>query len=171
MRIPPLKLFRSWRALAGAACIALLASAAQARELPGDVALGMSAQQLRQAVPALKPVRHPARLAGGLVGRWSGPAIALAGVTLTPTYFFAEAELRRVEYLAQADAGPQAFDALLQWGRAAWGPEMASQGAEGAYASWSDEEMDAYLQRTDGAQAPVVRLVVKKRAGKDASEL
>jgi hypothetical protein len=131
----------------------------------------MSLQQLQQAVPALKPVAHPAHLAGGLVGRWSGPAIELAGAALTPTFFFAEAQLRRVEYLAAAEDGAAAFDPLLAWGRAAWGPELASRNPEGAYATWANGEVDAYLQQAIAPQGPRVRLVIKRRLVKDGSDL
>jgi hypothetical protein len=129
----------------------------------------MNAQQLQDAVPALKPVPRPVHLAGGLVGRWSGPTVDVSGIALTPTFFFSDAQLRRVEYLAASKPGADAFDALLRWGRGAWGAELASQNPEGAYATWVAGEMDVYLQRTAaGAQ---VRLVIKRRLVKDDSEL
>lgn len=162
---------RIWPAIVRTACLALLLPAAHARELPGGVQLGMSAQQLKQAVPALQPARHPARLAGGLVGSWSGAAIEVEGLALAPTFYMAEGQLRRIEYLAGPDAGPQAFDALLRWGRAAFGPEAASEGPEGQYAAWSDDALDVYLQRTGGSQPAQVRLVVKQRVVKDGGEL
>lgn len=150
-----------------AAVLALLLPAAQAHELPGAVQLGMTAEQLQQAIPALQPVRRPARLAGGLVGSWSGAPVDLEGVALTPTFYMADGQLQRIEYLAQPGVGAQAFDALVRWGRAAFGPESASGGPEGQYATWADEAMDVYLQRTPAQ----VRLVVKQRVLKDASEL
>lgn len=150
-----------------AACAALASFSAQAQALPGGVQMGMTVPQLQQAVPGLRPVAHPARLAGGLVGSWSGPAVELVGVSVSPTFFLAEGQLRRVEYLA----APGAFDALLAWGRAAWGAELASQSPEGAYATWSAGEVDAYLQQANASPHPVVRLVVKRRALKDDSEL
>ncbi|MDB5856777.1 MAG: hypothetical protein JWQ76_466 [Ramlibacter sp.] len=158
-------------AVLATACIGLLSAAAHAQTLPGGVQLGMTLQQLQQAVPALTPVAHPAHLAGGLVGRWSGPAIQLAGVALTPTFFFADAHLQRVEYLASSGDGAAAFDSLLAWGRAAWGPELASQNPEGAYATWASGEVDAYLQQASAAQGPRVRLVIKRRLVKDGSDL
>lgn len=147
---------------------ALLAAAGRAEVLPGGVQLGMSALDLQQAVPGLQRVRRPQHLAGGLVGRWSGPSVQVAGIALTPTFFFQHEELLRVEYDARRDAGSQAFDALLAWGRTAWGQELASQSPEGVYATWSDTELDAYLQRTN---ADAVRLVIKRRVLKDDSEL
>jgi len=146
-------------------CTCLAPSAAQAQMLPAGVQLGMSVQQLRQAVPALRPVPHPARLAGGLVGRWAGPSVRVAGVTLTPTFFFAGGHLARVEYVAPAPDA-RSFDALLAWGRGKWGPELAQRSPEGAYASWAQGDVDAYLQ-----QASRVRLVIKRRVVKDASTL
>ncbi len=142
-----------------------------AQDLPAGVALGMTVQQLKQAVAGLAPVPRPARLAGGLVGSWVGPPLQLAGVDLTPTYFFAQGQLRRVDYLAADRQSATAFDALLAWARAAWGQELASQAPEGAYASWTQGELDAYLQQTSVAGRPQVRLVIKRRVLKDAGEL
>jgi hypothetical protein len=147
--------------------LALLAAAAHAQALPGGAQLGMSAQQLRDAVPALERVPRPVRMAGGLVGSWRGPSVEVGGVWLAPTFFLAEGELRRVEYLAPADA----YESLLAWGRSTWGPELASQGSEGAYATWTSGTTQAYLQQTGGAQRPQVRLVVKLIATRDAGEL
>jgi hypothetical protein len=167
MQFPSLSRWRRGFALA---CFSLMVSTAHAQVLPGAAELGMTVQQLQQAVP-LRAVPHPAHLAGGLAGSWSGPAIVLAGVALTPTFFFAEGQLRRIEYLAFPDADAQGYDALLAWGRAAWGPELASEGPEGTYATWSSDTLDAYLQRTGDAHRPQLRLVVKRHMGKDAGEL
>jgi hypothetical protein len=153
------------------ACLGLFGAAANAQTLPGGTQLGMTVPQLQQAVPALKPVARPARLTGGLVGNWSAPPIDIAGIALTPTFFFADAQLRRVEYLALPQAGTGAFDTLLAWGRTFWGQELASRNPEGAYASWTPGETDVYLQQTGEAAHPQVRLVVKRRVMKDASEL
>src|SRR5205085_11606440 len=109
-------------------CIALLAAAqAHAQSLPGGGQIGMTVPQLQQAVPGLKPVARPARLAGGLVGSWSGPEVDIEGIAFTPTFFFADAQLRRVEYVTTAGATAGALDALVAWGRAQCGPELASQ--------------------------------------------
>lgn len=150
-----------------AALLVLLLPAAQGHDLPGGVQLGMNADQLQQAVPTLQPARRPARLAGGLVGSWSGAAVDVAGVALAPTFYMADGQLQRIEYLAPAGAGAQAFDALVGWGRAAFGPEMASGGPEGRYAAWSADTIDVYLQHTSSQ----VRLVVKQRVLKDAGQL
>jgi hypothetical protein len=149
----------------------LAAVAAHAQALPGGAALGMSAQQLQQAVPALQPVPHPPRLAGGLVGRWTAPFVTVAGVDLAPTFYFADGQLQRVEYLAAPGASGQAFESLLAWGRAAWGTELSSQGPEGAYANWATADADVYLQQSAGARGVQLRLVVKRRILKDAGEL
>jgi hypothetical protein len=143
-------------------CSCLAPVAAQAQALPAGVHLGMTVPELRHAVPALRPVPHPARLAGGLVGRWAGPPVRVAGVALTPTFFIAGGRLARVEYVAPASG----FDALLEWGRRKWGPELAQRSPEGTYASWARDDVDAYLQ-----QAAQVRLVIKRRVVKDASTL
>jgi hypothetical protein len=170
MRFPARASRGAWSAVLVLAGLGALAPAARAQDLPAGVTLGMTAQQLQQTVPALTHVARPAHLAGGLLGSWSGPAVEVVGVALVPTFFFADGRLRRVEYLAappQADA----FAALVAWGRAAWGPELASAGPEGAYAAWTHGDIDAYLQRTGSAQRPQVRLVVKQRVEKDAGEL
>lgn len=144
--------------------------AARAETLPGGVALDMTVAQLQQAQPDLKRVPRPARLAGGLVGRWSGSTVEVAGVSLTPTFFLAEGELRRVEYLAR-ESGPAVFAALLEWARGKWGAELAASAPEGAYASWTNPDLDAYLQLASAASGAQVRLVVKQRVVKDAGEL
>jgi hypothetical protein len=167
----PFPAFSSWRRAFALACLVASLASAQAQDLPGAVQLGMTPQQLRQVVPDLQPVHRPVRLAGGLVGSWTGPPAALAGVPMAPTYFFADGELRRIEYLASSDADAQAYDALLAWGRKTWGPELASQGPEGAYATWNSDTTEVYLQRTGDARRPQLRLVIKAAAGKDASEL
>jgi hypothetical protein len=157
--------------VAAAAGLASVAHAANPPALPGAGQLGMSLAQLRQAVPQLRPLPHAIRLAGRLVGGWSAPAVLLAGVALTPTYFFADGELRRVDYSAAPDDSTDAgFSALREWGRSAWGPELDSSGPEGSYASWSADDLDAYLQRA-AARPSALRLVMKVRAIKDASEL
>ena len=158
------------RALASLS-ITLLALAAHAQALPDGARLGMTAQQLRDVVPGIARVPHPVRMAGGLVGSWRGPVVDIAGVPLAPTYFLAEGELRRIEYVADAGAAADAYETLLAWGRSAWGPELASQGSEGAYASWTGDTLQAYLQLAGGGQRPQLRLVLKLRSSKDASEL
>lgn len=151
--------------------IALLPAAALGQILPGGVELGMTAQQLHEAVPALVPVAHTPHMAGGLTGNWRGPAVEVEGVTLDPTFFFADAQLRRVEYVASSNVSAVAFNSLLAWGRAAWGTELASQEPEGSYATWASGDVDVYLQQTSTPQHMQVRLVIKRRVLKDASEL
>lgn len=148
-------------------CLLPLSLSVHAQALPGGAQLGMNVPQLQQAVPGLKPVPHPVRMTGGLVGSWSAPAVDVAGAQLTPTFFFAAGELQRIEYLAADGTG--VFDTLLGWGRTTWGQELASQSPEGSYATWSAPDLDAYLQQTTSPQR--VRLVVKRRVAKDASEL
>ena len=139
--------------------------------MPGGASLGMSADQLQQSVRSARRVPHPTRLGGGLVGSWSAAPIDLCGVTLAPTFFFADGELRRVEYLA-TDAAPSAFDALRRCGRAQWGAELATQDPNAAFASWATADTDIYLQQSTAAQQrPTLRLVMKRRALKDADEL
>ncbi|WP_427911487.1 hypothetical protein ACPWT1_12375 [Ramlibacter sp. MMS24-I3-19] len=159
-----------WSVAAIAAVLLPIAAAAAEPLLPGGSALGMTVPELQRTGPALKRVPHPARLGGGLVGSWSGPAIDLAGLAVSPTYFFADGQLRRVEYLARG-RGPAAYAALLAWARAAWGAELAVADPEGAYASWSTQDFDAYLQLASPTPAGQVRLVIKQRVLKDASEL
>src|SRR5881398_1038512 len=89
--------------------LALSAVVAHAQALPGGAQLGMNAQQLREAIPALQRVPRPVRMAGGLVGNWRGPSVAIGGVPLAPTFFFAEGELRRIEYVADAGAPADAY--------------------------------------------------------------
>ena len=151
--------------------LAWFAFAAHAQALPGGAQLGMNAQQLREAIPALQRVPRPVRMAGGLVGNWRGPTETIAGVPLAPTFFFAEGELRRIEYVADAGAAADAYESLLAWGRSTWGPELASQGTEGSYATWTNGQVQAYLQQASGHSRAPLRLVVKLLANRDAGEL
>jgi hypothetical protein len=160
----------SWMISLACAGLSFPPAASAAQALPGNAQLGMSAEQLHEAIPALKRIAHPARMTGGLLGSWSGPSTDIAGVSFVPTFFFAEGELRRVEYVAQATEASTAFDAVRAWGRAQWGAELASQNPEGAYATWASDDMDVYLQMT-GSQPQQLRLVIKRRLLKDASEL
>lgn len=158
---------------AGALCLASLAVQAQA--LPPGVRLGMSADELRAALPSAERVARPQRLAGGLLGSWHGAPQALAGLVFEPTFFFADAQLRRVEYAASAqglpDGGGAAFAELLQWGRGAFGAELAANDPGSAYAAWSSGEMDVYVQRVGDPRRASVRLVYKQRQLRDGSEL
>jgi hypothetical protein len=153
------------------AIVALLCATSRAQSLPDGVELGMSVAQLQQAVGTLKSVPHPARMAGGLVGSWTSRAVAIAGVELAPTYFFATGQLRRIEYLASSPVDEVSYDAVLAWARKQWGAELSSQSPEGAYANWAQGEVDVYLQRVGGTQSSQIRLVVKRRVLKNASEL
>lgn len=147
-----------------------LAPAAPAEPLPGGAVLGMTVPQLQQAEPALKRVPHPTRLTGGLVGSWSGTTVQVAGVALTPTYFFADGRLLRIEYLASSGSSGE-FAALLARGRDALGEALVSSAPEGAYANWDIEDMQVYLQFTKTSRGEQVRLVAKRRVLKDGREL
>ena len=128
------------------------------------------AAELQQAASGAHRVARPVRLAGGLIGSWAAEPVVVARVALTPTFFFADGQLQRVEYLAR-EGGAASFDALLAWARGLWGAELAANAPEGAYASWSAGTVDAYLQLIRPQQGGQVRLVVKQRVLKDAGEL
>lgn len=160
---------RGFRAFLATLSFALPAYAAPT--LPGNAQLGMSADQLQDAVASARRVARPARMTGGLVGSWSAGAVDVAGVPFTPTFFFADGALRRVEYVAAAVDASAAFDAVRAWARAQWGAELVSQNPEATYATWSTDDMDVYLQMTSSRDRPELRLVVKSRVLKDASEL
>ena len=153
------------------AIVALLAATSRAQSLPDGVELGMTVPQLRQAVGTLKPVPHPLRMAGGLIGAWTSQSVVIAGVDVAPTYFFAGGQLRRIEYLASSLVDEMSFDAVLAWARAQWGAELSSLSPEGAYANWAQGEVDVYLQQAGGTQPSQLRLVIKRRVLKNAGEL
>ena len=153
-----------------ASAIVVVAPVAQAEPLPGGAALGMTVPQLQQAEPALKRVPHPARMTGGLVGTWSGRRVQVGGVALTPTFFLADGQLLRIEYLA-SEAGPGAFAALQAWASSAWGEPLVANAPEGTYASWDSGDMQVYLQSTRTSRGEQLRLVAKRRVLKDGSEL
>jgi len=93
------------RALAASA-IFFAAGALHAQALPPGVRLGMTADELQAALPAAERVHRPQRLTGGLLGSWRATPVEMAGLVFEPTFFFAASELRRVEYVATAQAAP-----------------------------------------------------------------
>lgn len=169
--VPFIPLLRAFAALA-ALCAA---GALHAQTLPPGVRLGMTSEELQAAVPALEHVQRPQRLSGGLLGSWRGAPSSMAGLVFEPTFFFADAQLRRVEYLASAQAAPDggaaAFAQLVQWGRGAFGSELASNDPGSAYAAWVSNDTDVYLQRVSDPRRASVRLVYKARQLRDGSEL
>lgn len=152
------------------------ASIASAQGLPAGVRLGMSAYELQSALPGLERVARPQRLAGGLAGNWRAAPTQMAGLYFEPVYFFAGGQLRRVEWSASAaaepDQGAAAFESLVAWGRASFGPELGSRDPGSAYAAWVQGDWDVYVQRSSGDGRPAgLRLVYKARQLKDASQL
>ena len=135
----------------------------------------MTADELRAALPDAERVQRPMRLGGGLVGNWRAAPVAMAGLEFEPTFFFGGAQLQRVEYLASAQAAPDggaaAFAQLVQWGRGAFGSELASNDPGSAYAAWVSNDTDVYLQRVSDPRRASVRLVYKARQLRDGSEL
>jgi len=162
------------RALAASATL-LAAGALHAQALPPGVRLGMSAEELQAVLPAAERVQRPQRLSGGLAGNWRGAPVEVAGLLFEPTFFFAASELRRVEYVAAAqatpDGGAAAFAALVQWGRGVFGNELASRDPGSAYAAWASSDTDVYVQLVSDPRRASVRLVYKARQLRDGSEL
>jgi hypothetical protein len=167
-------LSRSIRAL-GAVALLTLAGALHAQALPAGVRLGMTADELRAALPGVERVHRPQRLAGGLVGTWHAAPALIAGLAFEPVFFFAGDELKRVEWSAAADAQPDlgaaAFSGIVAWGRSNFGPELGSSDPGSAYAAWVQGGTDIYAQRISDPRRASVRLVYKARQVKDASEL
>ena len=151
------------------------AAVATAQSLPAGVQLGMSPAELQAALPEAQRVARPQRLAGGLAGTWRGAPVAMAGLRFEPTFYFAGAHLRRVEWTTGADVTPDqcaaAFDALLAWGRGRFGSELASRDPGSRYAAWVADDTDVYAQLVEAERGPSVRLVYKTRQLRDASEL
>ncbi|HEY2256685.1 MAG TPA: hypothetical protein VGI11_13690 [Variovorax sp.] len=159
----------------GALLLALAGGMAQAQALPPGVHLGMSADELRAALPGLEHVQRPQRLAGGLAGSWRAAPSIIAGLPFEPVFYFAGDELRRVEWSASTDQlpdlGAAAFAEILAWGRGNFGPELASYDPSSAYAAWVQGDADVYAQRNSDPRHASVRLVYKIRVLKDGSEL
>jgi hypothetical protein len=168
------------------ASLALFIGAAGAQDLPPGVRLGMTADELRAAVPETARIARPQRLAGGLTGNWRGPATRIAEVDFGSVFYFAGDRLKRVEYVATTatagragtaddasmrDRGETAFAALVDWGRTRFGSEMRSNDPGSAYAAWAQGDTDIYAQRTFDAQSGTVRLVYRMRQLKDGRTL
>jgi hypothetical protein len=161
------------RALAASAIFA--AGTLHAQALPPGVRLGMTADELQAALPAAERVQRPQRLAGGLLGSWRAAPVEMVGLSFEPTFYFAASELRRVEFVATAqavpDSGAAAFGQLVQWGRGAFGNELASRDPGSAYAAWTSGDADVYVQQVSDPRRASVRLVYKARQLRDGSEL
>jgi hypothetical protein len=169
IRLAPLS-----RALTGAVFV-LAAAVAHAQALPPGVHLGMSADELRAALPGLEHVQRPLRMSGGLAGNWRAAPSVIAGLPFEPVFYFAGDELRRVEWSAAVDQTPDlgaaAFGEILAWGRSSLGPELASNDPGSAYAAWVQGDTDIYAQRNSDPRHASVRLVYKMRVLQDGSEL
>jgi len=168
--------FRPLRCFAIAAALLGAAGASQAQALPPGVHLGMTADALQAMLPGLERVLRPQRLAGGLAGSWHAEPAMVAGLSFEPTFYFAGGQLRRVEWVAAAQAAPDlgaaAFAEIVAWGRGAFGPELASSDPGSAYAAWVQGDTDVYAQHVVGdPRRASVRIVYKARQIKDASEL
>lgn len=166
--------FLAFRAFA--VCVAVFAAQAlHAQALPAGVRLGMTADELRMAMPTVQRVQRPQRLAGGLLGSWQSAPVSMAGLAFEPTFFFAGSQLQRVEFVASAqalsDGGAAAFAELVRWGRAAFGSELASNDPGTAYAAWTSADADVYLQHVRDSRRASLRLVYKARQVRDGSEL
>jgi hypothetical protein len=159
----------------GAAAFLIATVAAHGQALPSGVRLGMSSEALQAALPGVERVHRPQRLAGGLAGNWHAAPTTLAGLSFERVFFFAGDELRRMEWVAAADAQPDlgaaAFAELVAWGRSRFGGELSSNDPGSAYAAWVDGDADVYVQRTSDPRRASVRLVYKTRHVKDGSEL
>jgi len=179
MSFPSFRRHRSFAAAAFGAFAALIGAVSSmslhAQELPPGVRLGMTVEELQAALPAAERVQRPQRLAGGLAGTWRAPPSVMAGLAFEPTFYFAGTVLRRVEWVAlaqaESDRGAAAFAELVGWGRERFGAEMASRDPGSAYASWVAGEADVYAQHVDDPRRASVRLVYKTRQLKDAGEL
>lgn len=168
---------RSWPAVAGLLLAICCRPAAAQAPVPPGVHLGMSASELREAVPGLQPVRRPQTVAGA-VGRWRVADVQQADLVFDETFFFAEQTLQRVELVLQPGSSAQpdeVFAHLVASLRASYGPELPLHGGlssvEAGSASWIHDEMDILALQSGSASQTRVRLIYKARVLKDASEL
>jgi len=147
----------------------------QAQALPPGVHFGMTIDELQAVQPTVQRIVKPQRLAGGLTGDWRGTPVVVAGLPFDLTFFFATRHLRRVEFLASTsthtDSGTGAFNALVDWGRSVFGPELGSSDPGGKYAAWVTGDIDVYAQNAWSSLRSNVRLVYKEQGRKDDHSL
>jgi hypothetical protein len=162
-----------WLYLSALALLGIVPSAVRAQQLPQGVVLGMSADELRRAVPDVEKVRRPVRMAGGLVGSWCSTPVQVFGLTGQQTFYFAGNRLTRVEFVgnaADASANAEAFNQIIAWGRSLDGPGIYANDAQGSsYAEWGAGDTEIYAQYVGGSGG--VRLVYKRKPDRDASQL
>lgn len=170
---------RSWLALAG--LLLTLASCGVSAQalIPPGVRLGMSAGQLREAVPGLHAVRRPQTVAGA-VGGWRVSGVQQGDRVFEETFFFAQQTLQRVELLLlQPESDPQqdaqAFAHLVASLREQYGPELPLTGGLSGVAAgnafWVHEGMDILAMQSGPPGQSKTRLIYKLRILRDASEL
>ena len=151
---------------------ALAVAAANAQEMAPGVVLGMSATDLVHALPQLEHVRRPPRLGGGMVGAWRADGVQMLGLTGQQTYYIADRQLRRIEFVGttpdRLDNGA-AFERLVSWGRTTYGQEVASADPGSRIAEWNTGDGSVYVPWDD--LRGEIRLVYQLRVERDAGQL
>lgn len=177
LNIPMIFPFRSWPALVGLLLAVCSGLAAAQGPIPSGVHLGMTASELREAVPGLQPVRRPQTVAGA-VSRWRVDHVQQADLVFDETFFFAEQTLQRVELVLQPDSSAQTDDVfahLVASLRASYGPELPLHGGlssvEAGSAFWVHDDLDILALQSGSAGQTRVRLIYKARIVRDASAL
>ncbi len=136
--------------------------------------LGLDAGQLASRLPALQAVRAPRRLSSGAVGSLRVPDAQYGGLHFEQTLYLAHQKLQQTELVMAAPA-PAEVAALAGSLRAQLGAELASSfstpGGLVETASWVSGDADITLFHAVPPARPGVRLVIKQRQLRDASEL
>ncbi|MES2512263.1 MAG: hypothetical protein V4625_20235 [Pseudomonadota bacterium] len=152
-----------------------LCSAAHAQDVLDNTGLlGMSAGELTSRLPGIQAVRAPRRLSSGALGSLRVPDALYGGLHFEQTLYLAHQKLQQTDLVLNSPE-PGQVDTLMQTLRARLGPELASSFSTSDAlidtASWVNGDADVTLFHVAPPARPGIRLVIKQRQLRDASEL
>ncbi|MES2189679.1 MAG: hypothetical protein V4454_06115 [Pseudomonadota bacterium] len=136
--------------------------------------LGMTAGELASRLPSTQTLRPARRLSSGAVGSLRIPDALYDGLHFEQTLYLAHQKLQQTD-LVMASPAPDQIAALLQSLRRQLGDGLASSyttpDAMIDTATWVSGDADVMLFYSTLPERPSVRLVIKQRQLRDASEL
>jgi hypothetical protein len=152
----------------------MCSTAAAQAVLDNTALLGMSAGELASRLPPMQTVRAPRRLSSGAVGSLRVPDVLYEGLHFEQTLYLSHQKLQQTD-LVMASQEPGQVAALLQSMRRQLGDGLVSSYATSDAvidtATWVSGDADVVLFYSIPPGRPSVRLVIKHRQLRDASEL
>ncbi|MES2399394.1 MAG: hypothetical protein V4573_05350 [Pseudomonadota bacterium] len=142
--------------------------------LDNTALLGMTSAELASRLPPTQTVRPPRRLSSGAVASLRVPDALYDGLHFEQTLYLAHQKLQQTD-LVMTSPAPDQIATLLQSLRRQLGAELASSYATPEAvidtATWVSGDADVTLFYSTLPERPSVRLVIRQRQLRDASEL